>query len=137
MNTVTQYVRLDLARQDAMEYVHVRKMDTAKAISAALTGSGIPYELADDTEAVLAAQKPDGTYIYEDAAITDNRIVAVLPVTFTESAGALRACFRIGNGEAALTTPDLTICVNEPADPDGAYGDVVGVGRVDYMILKS
>ncbi len=119
MNTSKQYIQLDLNGQSSMEYVEVRQGDTAKVVSARLTESGTPYELTDDVTAVLAARKPDGSYLYTPAAQADNRLEATLPATFTAAVGMLRACFRLtGTDEAALITPEFTICVNAPAAPE-------------------
>lgn len=118
MNASVKRIVLDLNRQDSMQYVYVRKGDTAKVIIARLAESGTPYELTADTEAVLAAKLPDGTYIYESASIVDNHIEVVLPITFTAAAGMLLACFRIVGDEAALITPDFTICISDPAAPE-------------------
>ena len=119
MNASIQRINLDLLSQDSMEYVHVRQGDTAKAVSARITESGTPYELADDTAAVFAARMPDGTYTYAECEITDNRILVTLPAEITAAAGLITACLRItGAGEAALTTPPFSICVEAPAAPE-------------------
>ena len=115
MNNATARFALDLDRQDPQVYVTVRKTDTAKALSVMLRESGTPYSIAEGTEAVLAATKPDGSYISAACTITDNRITVVLPATFTADAGKLEACFKLTGSGAALTSPAFTIFVEEPA----------------------
>lgn len=115
-NSVTRFT-LDLCQRDSQVYVTVRKGDTAKELSATLMESGTPYSITAGTTAVLAAQKPDGAYIYESCTVEDNRIVAVLPSSFTAAAGKLRACIRLTGSEAAITSPPFTIIVDEPAAP--------------------
>ena len=61
-NAITRF-SLDLDQQDSQVYVTVRKGDTAKGLSVMLKESGTPYSIAAGTTAVLAARKPDGTYI--------------------------------------------------------------------------
>ncbi len=118
MNTAKQYISLDLNGQSSMEYVEVRQGDTAKVVSAGLTESGTPYELADDVTAVLAARKPDGTYSYAAATISENRIIVTIPASITAAAGMHTACFRLtGSNGAALVTPAFSIVVNAPAAP--------------------
>ena len=115
MNISYHRFSLDLNKQDSMEYVTVRRGDTAKGLSVMLTEGGTPYSITDGTAAVLAAKKSDGTYISENCTISDNRIEVVLPATFTEEAGILAACFGLSEDEAALSSPPFTICVDEPA----------------------
>lgn len=117
MNINYQRFTLDLDKQDSMEYVTVRKEDTAKGIAVLLSESGTPYTIADDVSAVLAAQKSDGAYIYADGTIEDNCILVVLPASFTASVGKLNACIRLTDSSAALTTPPFTIYVDTPAAP--------------------
>lgn len=118
MNISYHRFSLDLNSQDSQAYVHVRKGDTAKGLSVMLVESGTPYSIAAGTDAVLAARKPDGTYIYESCVIgEDNRITATLPSEITSAAGYLQACLRLTGGEAALVSPAFTICVEEPAAP--------------------
>ena len=123
MNASRQHISLDLNNQDSMVYVHVRAGDTAKVVSAGLVESGIPYQLADDVTAVLAAKAPNGTYKYAAATISDDRIIVMLPASITATAGMYTACFRLtGSNEAALVTPAFTICVETPAAPAQSQG---------------
>ena len=117
MNSSITRIMLDLHKQDSMEYVTVRKGESARGLCVMLTESGTPYSIAEGTSAVLAAKKPDGTYIYEACTITDNRISVVLPSTFTAAAGKLRACIRLTGDSAALVSPPFTIIVDDPAAP--------------------
>lgn len=118
MNNSVKHITLDLDQQDSLEHVHVRKGDTAKELAVMLTESGTPYSIADGTEAVLAARKSDGTYIYQACTIDDNRINVVLPATFTANAGLLAACIGLSGGGAALSSPSFAIIVDEPAAPN-------------------
>ena len=114
-NAITRF-SLDLDQQDSQVYVTVRKGDTAKGLSVMLKESGTPYSIAAGTTAVLAARKPDGTYINADCTITEeNRIEVVLPATFTAAAGKLEACFGLSGDGAALSSPPFTVFVDEPA----------------------
>lgn len=117
MNNSIHRFTLDLNEQDSQVYVTVRQGDTAKGLSVMLMESGTPYSITDGTAAVLAAQKPDGTYIYEACTVADNRLTVALPATFTAAAGKLKACFRLTGGSAALTSPAFTIYVDAPAAP--------------------
>lgn len=117
MNSSITRFTLDLQKQDSMEYVAVRKGDTKRGVCVMLTESGTPYSITAGTNAVLAAQKPDGAFIYESCTVEDNRITAVLPSSFTAAAGKLRACIRLTGSEAAITSPPFTIIVDEPAAP--------------------
>ena len=117
MNISVNRFSLDLNSQDSQVYVTVRQTDTAKGLSVMLTESGTPYIIAEGTTAVLAARKPDGAYIYESCTVEDNRIMAVLPSSFTAAAGKLLACIRLTGSEAAITSPPFTIIVDEPAAP--------------------
>ena len=123
MNASRQHIALDLNGQGSMEYVNVRQGDTAKVVSAGLVESGIPYQLADDVTAVLAARAPDGTYSYAAATISENRIIVMIPASITAKAGMHSACFRLsGSNEAALITPTFAIVVNAPAAPEQSQG---------------
>ena len=117
MNTSYYRFTLDLDKQDSQECVVVRQGDTAKGIAVLLSESGTPYGITEDVTAVLAAQKPDGTYIYANGTIDDNCISVVLPAAFTAVVGILDACIRLSGTNAALATPPFTICVNAPAAP--------------------
>lgn len=113
--TITRF-SLDLDKQDSQVYVTVRQGDTAKKLSVMLKESGTPYSIADGTAAVLAAQKPNGTYINASCTITEeNRIEIVLPADFTATVGRHKACFRLTGNSAALTSPPFTIFVDAPA----------------------
>ena len=112
-NAITRF-SLDLDQQESQVYVTVRKGATAKGLSVMLKESGTPYSIAAGTTAVLAARKPDGTYINVDCTSTDeNRIEVVLPATFTAAAVKLEACFGLSEGGAALSSPSFTIFVDE------------------------
>ena len=113
MNNSTYRFSLDLDKQDSQEYVTVRRGATAKGLSVMLKESGTPYSIAAGTTAVLAARKPDGSYINADCAIVDNRIEVTLPDTFTANVGRLTACFGLSEGGAALSSPSFTIFVDE------------------------
>lgn len=113
MNNSTYRFSLDLDKQDSQEYVTVRRGDTEKHLSVLIKESGTPYIITDGTTAVLAARKPDGTYINADCAIVDNRIEVTLPDTFTANVGRLTACFGLSEGGAALSSPSFTIFVDE------------------------
>jgi len=116
MNYSTERFSLDLNDQDSQVYVTVRQGDTAKKLSVMLKESGTPYSIADGTAAVLAAQKPAGTYINASCTISaGNRLEIVLPAAFTETAGRHRACFVLTGNDAALTSPPFTIDVEAPA----------------------
>lgn len=115
MNISVNRFSLDLNSQDSQVYVTVRQTDTAKGLSVMLTESGTPYIIAEGTTAVLAARKPDGTYISADCSINDNRIELTLPAQFTENAGRLAACFGLSGNDKALTSPPFTIFVDPPA----------------------
>ena len=116
MNNPTQRFSLDLDKQDSQVYVTVRKDDDVKKLSVLLKEGGTPYSIADDTTAILAANKPDGTYISAACTISeDNRLEIVLDDTFTAAAGVLSACFKLTGGGAALTSPGFTILVEAPA----------------------
>ena len=114
MNNSTYRFSLDLDKQDSQEYVTVRRGDTAKRLSVLITESGTPYIITDGTAAVLAARKPDGSYISAACEIVDNRIEVTLPAdTFTASVGRLTACFGLSGGQAALSSPSFTIFVDD------------------------
>ncbi len=117
MTYSTTRIVLDLDKQDSMEYVTVRTGDTAKKLAVMLKESGTPYSIADGSAAVLAARKPDGTYIYGDCTITDDVIEIVLPATFTAAAGTLAACIHLTESGAALASPMFAILVDDPAAP--------------------
>jgi len=114
-NAITRF-SLDLNEQDSQVYVTVRQGDTAKKLSVLLKESGTPYSIAGGTTAVLAAQKPDGTYINASCTITEeNRVEIVLPATFTAAVGRYNACIKLTGSGAALTSPAFTIFVDAPA----------------------
>lgn len=115
MNNNIYRFSLDLDKQDSQVYVTVRQGDTVKKLSVLLKESGTPYSIADGTSAVLAAKKPDGSYIAASCTITDNRLEIVLPAVFTATVGKLSACFRLTGSEAALASPPFTIYVDAPA----------------------
>ena len=117
MNTSYHRLTLDLNAQDSMEYVPVRKGDTAKGLSVRFAGSGTPYAISEGTTAVLAARKPDGTYIYADCTVNSNTVTVTLPAALTAAAGMVPACIRMSGDGAALISPTFIICVTEPAAP--------------------
>ena len=117
MNKSYHRLTLDLNAQDCTEYVPVRKGDTAKALSVRFMESGNPYTILDGTTAVLAARKPDGTYIYADCTVNPYVVTVTLPAALTAAAGMVPACIRMAGDGAALISPTFMICVTEPAAP--------------------
>lgn len=117
MNKTTFRFTLDLHEQDSQVFVPVRKGDTADKLSAILTESGNPYKITSGVTAVLAATRPNGSNIYQNCTVNDNRIECDLPATFTQQAESLRCCFILEESTTRLFTPPFTISIENPAAP--------------------
>ncbi len=117
MNSTVFRFELDFDKQDSQVCMTARVGDTARSLSALLRESGTPYEIGDDTTVVIAAADSDGSYIYGDCTVTDNRIEFTLDSTFTASEDTLTCCFILTEDSAALFSPPFTILVDAPAAP--------------------
>ena len=109
---IKQFV-LDMDQQSTMEYVHVRRKETARGLCISLMGSGIPYEIDDGTTATILAALPGGTYITGTCTITDNQVTYMIPETMTEQAGAVRCNLKLEKNTAALYSPEFLIIVDD------------------------
>lgn len=115
MNSHIIRFSLDLDRQDSQVYVNVRKGETAAKLSVSLTASGVPYNIAEGTTAVMKSTPTGGTYNEEACTISEGRIEIELAAAHTQTAGRYHAYFELSGGEAVLPTPSFTVNVDDPS----------------------
>ena len=102
---------LDLQRSFAPGEITVRQGDTHRTLRFHLADGGKPYALTD-IRAVLTAQKPDGSHLFNYCIVDGDRICYDLTSQTTSCPGQVECQLRLyGADDALLTTAAFTVTV--------------------------
>ena len=119
-------ITLDLQRSFAPGEITVRRGDTHRTLRFHLADGGKPYKLTD-VRAVLTAQKPDGTHIFNECTLAEDRIYYDLTAQTTACTGQVECQLRLYGAENALLhTAAFTLTVEETVYTEGDEAIVSG-----------
>lgn len=112
-------ITLDLQRSFAPGEITVRQGDTHRTLRFHLADGGKPYALTD-VRAVLTAQKPDGSHLFNHCVVDGDRICYDLTSQTTSCPGQVECQLRLyGADDALLTTAAFALTVEDTVYTDG------------------
>ncbi len=119
MNYSNYRITLDVRDTVANVQLTAKKGDVGRKIYITLSDKGNPCEIADDSYAVFAGVKPDGTLLYNKTTIENNTIIYVMTQQTTAVAGLVACEVKLYDSMSnLLTSPKLTILVDDVVVPD-------------------
>ena len=68
------YITLDLNTNNAYIVIGTKEGDSARKVIISITENGQPYEIPSDVTATYRVRKPDGTAIWNNCTIEDNKV---------------------------------------------------------------
>ena len=115
MNYTNYKITLDMTKIQSQISIPVPQNDTARRIYIRLFHNGKQFALPSGVRVVLAAQKADGTVIYNDCLIEGQSVIRYDFTEQTTSAvGEMKCQLRVyGRNGGLITSPQLTIVVYE------------------------
>lgn len=112
-------ITLDLQRSFAPGEITVRRGDTHRTLRFFLADGGKPYK-PTDVRAVLTAQKPDGTHIFNECTVAEDRVLYDLTSQTTACPGQVECQLRLYGAENALLhTAAFTLTVEDTVYTEG------------------
>ncbi len=74
---VTHEYVIDISSNNNFMFIPAVQGDgnNVRYVSVTLISNGLPYTIPSNTRAIVAGDKPDGTHIYNEATIEDNKII--------------------------------------------------------------
>ena len=112
-------ITLDLQRSFAPGEITVRRGDTHRTLRFFLADGGKPYK-PTDVRAVLTAQKPDGTHIFNECTVAEDRVLYDLTSQTTACPGQVECQLRLYGAENALLhTATFTLTVEDTVYTEG------------------
>ena len=110
---------LDLQRSYSPTQITVKRGDTHRTLRFFLADGGKPYALTG-VRAVLTAQKPDGSHLFNECIVDGDRIDYELTSQTTGCPGQVECQLRLyGENDALLTTAAFTLTVEDTVYTDG------------------
>jgi hypothetical protein len=126
MNYSKYRFTLDIHKSKSQVSIPVMLGDTSVKFYMSINDGGSPYQLAEGCTAKFAGKKPDGTIIFHDCEIEDNRIVYTFRPTTASVNGVTNCEVRIyGRTEGVLTTPRFFMAVEEKVLLDEEIEDYI------------
>ena len=114
MNYTNYKLTLDMTKIESQVSIPVPQNDTARRLYIRLFHNGKQFTLPNGVRVVLAAQKADGTVIYNDCLIENHVIRYDFTEQTTSAAGEMKCQLRVyGRNGGLITSPKLTIVVYE------------------------
>ena len=112
-------ITLDLQRNCSVPEVTVQRGDTHRTLRFFLADGGKPYNLTG-VRAVLTAQKPDGSHLFNECTVVDDRICYDLTSQTTSYPGQVECQLRLyGENGALLSTAAFTLTVEDTVYTEG------------------
>ena len=145
MNKATYRFSLDVNKTNSQILLQTKKASTGRTMQVTLFESVLPYKIAEDCYAVFRAEKPDGTVIFNDCVIKDNKIIYDITLQTVSSVGLVQCEITLYdvNGKQ-LTSPHFELLVEETTQNDddiessdefSALTNIIGkLGNIDYLI---
>ena len=114
MNYTNYKLTLDMTKIESQVSIPVPQNDTARRLYIRLFHNGKQFLLPSGVRVVFAAQKADGTVIYNDCLIENHVIRYDFTEQTTSAAGEMKCQLRVyGRNGGLITSPKLTIVVYE------------------------
>lgn len=119
MNYSTYRITLDVRKTVSSVQLTAKKGDAGRKVYITLSDKGNPCEIADDSYAVFAGVKPDGTLLYNKTTIENNTIIYEMTQQTTAVPGLVECEVKLFDSMSnLLTSPKLTILVDDVVVPD-------------------
>lgn len=114
MNYSNFYFNLDIHSPISQVSLSVKKGETNKKLNIVLTENGQPYKLEQDCAVVFSGKKADGTIIYNDCAIKNNKIEYILTPQTTIAEGIVECEVLVyGGNSQVLFSPRFSLVIYE------------------------
>jgi hypothetical protein len=131
-------ITLDVRKTVASIQLTAKKGDAGRKIYITLSDKGKPCEIADDSYAVFAGVKPDGTKLYNKTTIENNTIIYDMTQQTTAVAGLVACEVKLFDSMSnLLTSPKLTILVDDVVVPDDEIVSMDEVTALTELILDA
>lgn len=119
MDSAVYSINLDIEAMGSQAVLMARQGDNTRSISASLRQNELPYIIPPGCIATLVGSKPDGTILYNDCRIEDNKIIYDFTPQTASTPGRVKCEIRIYNAEQLLlTSPRFIIQVLKQAVSD-------------------
>jgi hypothetical protein len=119
MNSVKYNLRLDASKPGCQATIYTKQGDAkSRLVVAHIHNNGSVFPVSDDMSVVLNATKPDGTIVFNAAAVNEDGSISIeLTSGMLTAAGRVECEFQIFNGDGVLlTTPRFDILVEAVID---------------------
>jgi hypothetical protein len=123
MISVKYNLRLDASKPGCQATIYTKQGDTkSRLVVAHIHNNGSVFPVSDDMSVVLNATKPDGTIVFNTAAVNEDGSISIeLTSGMLTAAGRVECEFQIFNGDGVLlTTPRFDILVEAVIDTSEA-----------------
>lgn len=133
MNSSNYRLSLDIHDTESSLALRAKKGDSIRKLYVNLTDGGAPYRITPDCTAAFTALKPDGTILFNQAAIENNAVVYALTPQTTAAAGQVKCELRLYGGDGRLiTSPRFFLDVDDTVFTEG---DEV-ISQDEYTVLE-
>ena len=112
-------ITLDLQRNCSVPEITVQRGDTHRTLRFFLADGGKPYDLTG-VRAVLTAQKPDGSHLFNECTVAEDKLCYDLTSQTTSCPGQVECQLRLyGEGDALLSTVAFVLTVEDTVYTEG------------------
>ena len=120
MKTIEHKLSLEIFEHSADPGIVIPQGDSSRSLQITLTKKGEIYEIPENSRPVFTALKPDGAVIFNEAALSENRILHRLSPQTTAVAGTLRCQLRLyGYDGELLISPGFSLLISEAVYNEG------------------
>ena len=133
MNPSVYYISLDMHTATSQAEIHAIELDSNRMIVATLYENGKPYTITEDCSAILRAEKPDGTVLFNSCTISGNKISYIFTNQTTAAGGIVKCEITLYGGDSKqITSPKFVLVVEK-----NLYSDSEVEGQDEFTALAS
>lgn len=138
-NDVINNIRLDINKEMQRVSVSVRKNDTkTRRLDVTLVDHGTVVSLENVSTAILMAEKPDGTQLYNDCVMVGDEIQYTITTQTINIIGEVRCQIQVTYFDGSvITSPEFVIAVYEKAVTDEAVESLNEYSAIAQLVAQA
>lgn len=135
---VTQ-IEADLSGEWSPPVIYAKQGDvSSRQADIGFLNHGVPYEIPDGTTARIWVKKPDGTAVWNDASISDNRVIVDLTSQMLAAAGDALAEIALYIGDEQILSCSIFILrIEKNARSEQAVESANEFGALDTLLQQA
>lgn len=110
---LTRQISIDLSDNSTAPIIRLQQSCIGINIEFFLNNGGKPFKIEDEMSARILAEKPDGTSVYNNCQVVENRVIYEVTSQTIASAGTVVCQLQITRGDEILYSPRIELWVSE------------------------